>query len=124
MGIFFKKEESYKTKYYKLLKKSIKNLYDKNRYNTFNQAYSLHLNKFAQRRNITKLFFDEIINMDISWKYFLLQKLQDSFNNEAWKKSLYNFVNKEQFPYQYIFQNHKFQVVYLLNLINLISKNF
>ena len=108
MGIFFKKEESYKTKYYKLLKKSIKNLYDKNRYNTFNQAYSLHLNKFAQRRNSTKLFFDEIINMDISWKYFLLQKLQDSFNNEAWKKSLYNFVNKEQFPYQYIFQNRIF----------------
>ena len=108
MGIILKKKESNKSRYYKLVKSTIKNIYDKNRYNPFNQAYSLHSNKFTSRRTSTKLFFDENNNSGITWKFYLLQKLEPSQNDFNWKIELYNFINKETFPNQYIFQNRIF----------------
>ena len=108
MGIILKKKESNKSKYYKLVKSTIKNIYDKNRYNPFNQAYSLHSNKFASRRTSTKLFFDESNNNGITWKFYLLQKLEPSPNDLNWKIELYNFINTQNFPNQYIFQNRIF----------------
>ena len=108
MGIILKKKESNKSRYYKLVKSTIKNIYDKNRYNPFNQAYSLHSNKFTSRRTSTKLFFDENNNSGITWKFYLLQKLEPLTNDFNWKIELYNFINKETFPNQYIFQNRIF----------------
>ena len=111
MGIFIKnkenKDSNLKKAYYKLLQKTIKKVYDKNHYNTFNLAYSLHSNKFATRRTSTKLFFDENRN-DIVWKDYLLQKLEPSPNDLEWKQSLYNFISKDPFSNHYIFQNRIF----------------
>ena len=108
MGIFFSKKKPPKSKYYNLLGKSMKNIYYKNRYNTFNLAYSLHLNKFTQKRNSTKLFYNKNINNDIYWKSFILTNLEASFSNYSWEKSLYNFIYREKFPNEYIFQNRIF----------------
>ena len=111
MRIFIKnkenKDSNLKKAYYKLLQKTIKKVYDKNHYNTFNLAYSLHSNKFATRRTSTKLFFDENRN-DIVWKDYLLQKLEPSPNDLEWKQSLYNFISKDPFSNHYIFQNRIF----------------
>ena len=108
-GLCFKKKETTDSKYYKLVKVSIKKIYDKNRYNPFNQAYSLLSNKFNLRRTSTKIIFKDS-NNSITWKYYLLQKLESSSNeNEnSWKNSLYDFINKESFSNQYIFQNRIF----------------
>ena len=108
-GLCFKKKETTHSKYYKLVKVSIKKVYDKNRFNPFNQAYSLLSNKFNLRRPSTKILYSDSNNY-ITWKYYLLQKLESSLNeNEiSWQNSLYNFVNKESFPNQYIFQNRIF----------------
>ena len=107
MGIFFKKKESDKSKYFNLIQSTTKKLYDKNRYNTFNQAYSLLVNRFTTRRTSSKLFLDQNSN-EITWKDYLLLKLETSPNGLSWKKTLYNFIMKEPFNTQYIFQNKIF----------------
>ena len=108
MGIFFSNKTPPKFEYYNLLGKSMKNIYYKNRYNAFNLAYSLHLNKFTQRRNSTKLYYNRNFNNGIYWKTFLLTNLEVSFSNYSWEKSLYNFIYSEKFPNEYIFQNRIF----------------
>ena len=107
MGICFKKKETANSKYYKIIQATIKNLYDKNHYNPFNQTYSLISNKFSFRRTSTKVLYHDS-NNNITWKYYLLQKLELFSNEYTWKSDLYNFVNKESFPNQYIFQNRIF----------------
>lgn len=108
MGTCLRKKETNKKKYFDLLQKTIKKNYDKNHYNTFNLAYSLHINKFTKRRNSTRLFYDNSNSSDITWKDYLLQKLEPSPIDLNWKKSLFNFVSKEPFLNQYFFQNKIF----------------
>ena len=107
VGICSKKKETKDSKYFKLVKVTIKNFYDKNLYNPFNQAYSLLSNKFSFRRTSTKILYSDSHN-NITWKYYLLQKLESLSNEYTWKNDLYNFINKESFPNQYIFQNRIF----------------
>ena len=108
MGICLKKKDNNKSSYYKDLRYTIKKFYDKNHYNSFNLAYSLHTNKFATRRTSTKLFYDDSNNNDIIWKDYLLQKFEPSPKDLDWKKSFYNFISKEPFSNQYMFQNKIF----------------
>ena len=108
MGICLKKKDNNKSLYYKDLRCTIKKFYDKNHYNSFNLAYSLHTNKFATRRTSTKLFYDDSNNNDIIWKDYLLQKFEPSIKDLEWKKSFYNFISKEPFSNQYMFQNKIF----------------
>ena len=108
MGNKLNKKKTKKQQYYILLQNTIKKTYDKNRYNSFNQAYSLHSNKFNARRQSTKLFFDENSENNIDWKYYLLQRLEPSPNEHNWRKSFYNYLTKENFSNQYIYQNRIF----------------
>ena len=108
MGNMLNKKKTKKQQYYILLQNIIKKTYDQNRYNTFNQAYSLHSNRFNARRQSTKLFFDEKNENNIDWKYYLLQRMEPSQNEFNWKESFYNYINNENFSNQYIFQNRIF----------------
>jgi len=99
--------EKTKKEYYNLLQKTIKQIYDKNRYNKFNQGYSLLINKFTTRRQSTKIFLNQQYD-NIDWKLYLLEKLEPSPNDEPWKRNLYNFVNVNNFSNQYIYQNSIF----------------
>ena len=62
MGICFKKKETANSKYYKIIQATIKNLYDKNHYNPFNQAYSLISNKFSFGHTSTKVLYHDSNN--------------------------------------------------------------
>ena len=99
--------EKTKIQYYNLLQKTIKQIYDKNRYSKFNKGYSLLINKFAARRQSTKIFLDQQYE-NVDWKLYLLENLEPSPNDELWKKNLYNFVMKGNFPNQYMYQNSIF----------------
>ena len=96
-----------KNQYYNLLQKTIKQIYDKNRFSKFNQGYSLLVNKFTARRQSTKIFLDQHYE-NIDWKTYLLENFEPSPNAELWKKNLYNFVMKENFSNQYMYQNRIF----------------
>ena len=96
-----------KNQYYNLLQKTIKQIYDKNRFSKFNQGYSLLVNKFTARRQSTKIFLDQNYE-NIDWKTYLLENFEPSPNAELWKKNLYNFVMKENFSNQYMYQNRIF----------------
>ena len=108
MGICLKKKDNTKASYYKELRSTIKKFYDKNHYNSFNIAYSLHTNRFATRRTSTKFFYDASNTNDVIWKDYLLQKYEPLPSDPDWKKSFYDFINKESFSNQYIFQNKIF----------------
>ena len=99
--------EKTKKEYYNLLQKTFKQIYDKNRYSKFNQGYSLLINKFTTRRQSTKIFLDKQ-HENIDWKIYLLDNLEPSPNDEQWKKNLYFFVKRDNFPNQYMYQNRIF----------------
>ena len=109
MGNIFHKKRNDKHEYYILLQIEKKKLYDKNRYSTFNQAYSLQTTKFNTRRQSTKLFMNENNEIDFNWKNYLLEKFSPNPNdNLRWKFSFYDYIINENFPNQYIFQNKIF----------------
>ncbi len=61
MGICFKKKETANSKYYKIIQATIKNLYDKNHYNPFNQAYNLISNKLVFVVQVQKYYIMIVI---------------------------------------------------------------
>ncbi len=91
--------------YYKLLQNSIKKIYDNNRYSAYNQAYSLEIKEFLTNRQSIKLLIDG--GRDINWKDYLLEKMEPN-QKENWKLMFHDYINKENFPNQYIFQNRIF----------------
>ena len=97
-----------KKQYYKLLNNTIKQFYERNHYNRFNQGYSLLINRFTSRRQSTRILMDEDADYDINWKNYLLEKLENDPNEQIWKRSLYNIIKKETFIKQYYFQNKSF----------------
>ena len=96
-----------KKEYYNLLQNTLKQIYDKNRYNIFNQGYSLIMNKFTTRRQSTRTFLDQEYN-SVDWKFYLLEKLEPSPIDESWKQNLYTFVVRENFSNQFKYQNRIF----------------
>ena len=97
-----------KKQYYKFLNSTIKQFYERNHYNRFNQGYSLLINRFTSRRQSTRILMDEDADYDINWKNYLLEKLENDPNEQNWKRSLYNIIKKETFIKQYYFQNKSF----------------
>ena len=98
--------EKTKNQYYNLLQKTIKQIYDKNRYSKFNQGYSLLINRFTTRRQSTKIFLDQQYE-NIDWKLYLLEQLEPLQKDDLWK-NLYNFVKRDNFANQYMYQNRIF----------------
>ena len=99
---------NYKTSYYNILEKELKNSYDKIQNNKFNKEYSLKMNQFISSRKSRVI---NIIEGNIDWKSYLLNKL-DSSNDSSWEFSLSNYIysefNKKRLEEKYKYENEIF----------------
>ena len=99
---------NYKKSYYNILEKELKNSYDKIQNNKFNKEYSLKMNQFINSRKSRVI---NIIEGNIDWKSYLLNKL-DSSNDSSWEFSLSNYIysefNKKRLEEKYNYENEIF----------------
>ena len=104
---YYNEEKNLKESNYDLLNKNIKQRYDRNRRNLFNQSYSLFAKDFQkcyinQRIVVTKLAKDFI-----PWKSYLMRAVNNlaNLNGCLWAQGLYDYISNESFPEQTKFQN-------------------
>ena len=98
-----KEERQLKTSYYNSLNKTIKKIYDKNHFNIFNQAYSLHIKTFNKLNNRIKI--QTSAYSFINWKEYLYSELDKLRNKYRWSENLIEYIQTEQFANQLKYQN-------------------
>ena len=103
-----------KSSYYQLLDKELKKKYEKNRYDLFNQNYSLFSKDFKKCYVNQKIPNTEAARQYIPWKLYLLigLKRSEEENNYPWAQNLYNSFINDTFPEQVKFQNMFFYSEY------------
>jgi len=104
---YTEEEKELKTSYYELLSKDLKNRYDSNRCDLFNQNYSLFKKDFEKSYINQKIVSTPIARNFIPWKSYLLHYLRylSNENGYLWAHSLYEIIFTENFPEQIKFQN-------------------
>ena len=104
---FNDEEEKLKRSYYETMARTLKDRYDKNRYDAFNQNYSL-LSKDFERCYVNQRVTITTKNTNfIPWKSYLIRGLRayGEKNGYIWVKPLYKFVSSSSFPEQTKYQN-------------------
>ena len=104
---FTDEEKSLKSSYYNLLSKNLKNRYDNNHYDLFNQNYALFKKDFDKSYINQRILAIPLAQSYISWKSYLLYHLRylEKENGYIWAHSLYEILSSENFPEQVKFQN-------------------
>jgi len=104
---FTDEEKSLKSSYYNLLSKNLKNRYDNNHYDLFNQNYALFKKDFDKSYINQRILAIPLAKSYISWKSYLLYHLRylEKENGYIWAHSLYEILSSENFPEQVKFQN-------------------
>ena len=104
---FTDEEKSLKSSYYNLLSKNLKNRYDNNHYDLFNQNYALFKKDFDKSYINQRILAIPLAQSYISWKSYLLYHLRylEKENGYLWAHSLYEILSSENFPEQVKFQN-------------------
>jgi len=104
---FTDEEKSLKSSYYNLLSKNLKNRYDNNHYDLFNQNYALFKKDFDKSYINQRILAIPLAQSYISWKSYLLYHLRylEKENGYIWAHSLYEILSPENFPEQVKFQN-------------------
>jgi hypothetical protein len=100
-------EKNLKNSYYKLIGKTLKDRYKKNRFDKFNQNYSLFAKDFEKSYINQKIIHSKLANYYISWKSYLLNALNNMAKEEAytWAGNLCETISNESFPNQTKYQN-------------------
>ncbi len=100
-------EKSLKNSYYKLIGKTLKDRYKKNRFDKFNQNYSLFAKDFEKSYINQKIIHSKLAGYYISWKSYLLNALNNMAKEEAytWAQNLSESISNESFPNQTKYQN-------------------
>ena len=115
-------ERNLKTSYYNSLSKSFKKIYDKNHFNIFNQAYSLHVKTFSKLNNRIKI--QPLTYSFITWKDYLYSELDKLRGRYQWSENLIGYLQIEQFANQLKYQNLFFFQEYEMVLFYKKSKYF
>jgi hypothetical protein len=104
---FTNEEKTLKSSYYNLLSKNLKNRYDNNHYDLFNQNYALFKKDFEKSYINQRILSIPLAQNYISWKSYLLFHLRflENENGYIWAHSLYEIISSENFPEQIKFQN-------------------
>ena len=115
-------ERELKTSYYNSLNKNLKKIYDKNHFNLFNQAYSLHKKTFTKLSN--KIKNQPLASSFINWKDYLYSELDKLKNRYQWSLNLIEYIEIEQFSNQLKYQNLFFFQEYEMIFFPKKSNNF
>lgn len=100
-------EKSLKNSYFKLMGKTLKDRYKKNRFDKFNQNYSLFAKDFDKSYINQRIVHSRLASYYISWKSYLLNALNNMAKEEAytWAGNLYESISNESFQNQTKYQN-------------------
>ena len=100
-------EKRLKESYYTLMEKTLKDRYDKNRKDIFNQSYSLFAKDFQKCYINQKIVVTKLAHYFIPWKSYLMKAVNNlaNINGYLWAHDLYNYISNESFPEQTKFQN-------------------
>ena len=100
-------EKSLKNSYYKLMGRTLKDRYKKNRFDKFNQNYSLFAKDIKKSYINQKIIHSKLASYYISWKSYLLNALNNMAKEEAytWAQNLCESISNESFPNQTKYQN-------------------
>ena len=100
-------EKRLKESYYTLMEKTLKDRYDKNRKDRFNQSYSLFAKDFQKCYINQKIVVTKLAHYFIPWKSYLMKAVNNlaNINGYLWAHDLYNYISNESFPEQTKFQN-------------------
>ena len=106
-SIYTDEEKTLKNSYYKLIGKTLKDRYKKNRFDKFNQNYSLFAKDFEKSYINQKIIHSKLAGYYISWKSYLLNALNNMAKEEAytWADNLCESISNESFPNQTKYQN-------------------
>ena len=106
-SIYTDEEKTLKNSYYKLIGKTLKDRYKKNRFDKFNQNYSLFAKDFEKSYINQKIIHSKLASYYISWKSYLLNALNNMAKEEAytWADNLCESISNESFPNQTKYQN-------------------
>ena len=100
-------EKRLKDSYYELMNKTLKERYDKNRNDNFNQNYSLFSKDFQKSYINQRIIMTKTVHF-IPWKSYLMRGLDNflSKDNEClWVRPLLDYISNESFPDQNKYQN-------------------
>ena len=100
-------EKRLKDSYYELMNKTLKERYDKNRNDNFNQNYSLFSKDFQKSYINQRIIMTKNVHF-IPWKSYLMRGLDNflSKDNEClWVRPLLEYISNESFPDQNKYQN-------------------
>ena len=114
-------EKRLKDSYYDLINRTLKERYDKNRNDIFNQNYSLFPKDFEKCYINQRVLVSKLAKNFISWKSYLMRGLNNLIsekeNEYLWVRPLYNYISNESFPeqtrYQNLFFYQEFQILSL-----------
>ena len=100
-------EKRLKESYYDLMDKTLKDRYDKNRKDIFNQSYSLFAKDFQKCYINQKIVVTKLAHYFIPWKSYLMKAINNLANTNGylWAHDLYNYISNESFPEQTKYQN-------------------
>ena len=100
-------EKRLKKSYYKIMNRTIKERYEKNKTDIFNQNYSLFPKDFQKCYINQKIIMTRLSHHFIPWKSYLMRGISNLANENGclWAKNLYDFVSNESFPNQNKYQN-------------------
>ena len=118
---YSEEEKRLKNSYYDLINKTLKQRYDKNRKDIFNQNYSLFPKDFEKCYINQRILLSRLAKSFIPWKSYLLRGLNNLItgkeNEYLWVRPLYEYISNESFPEQTRFQNlffyQEFQILSL-----------
>ena len=96
-----------KESYYTLMDKTLKDRYDKNRKDIFNQSYSLFAKDFQKCYINQRIVVTKLAHYFIPWKSYLMKAINNlaNLNGYLWAHELYNYISNESFPEQTKYQN-------------------
>ena len=100
-------EKRLKESYYALLDRILKDRYDKNRKDIFNQSYSLFAKDFQKCYINQKIVATKLAHYFIPWKSYLMKAINNLANTNGylWAYDLYNYISNESFQEQTKYQN-------------------
>ena len=96
-----------KESYYTLMDKALKDRYDKNRKDIFNQSYSLFAKDFQKCYINQRIVVTKLAHYFIPWKSYLMKAINNlaNINGYLWARDLYIYISNESFPEQTKYQN-------------------
>ena len=102
-------EKRLKNSYYELMNRTLKERYDRNRNDIFNQNYSLFPKDFEKCYINQRILVSKLAKNFIPWKSYLMRGLHNFLsekeNEYLWVGPLYDYITNESFPEQTRYQN-------------------